>query len=567
MPPKKNNGSKNKTKNKNNSSGDNNINTNTITGLSQIPSTSSMAMASTPKGLAFPTGNPFNALHDEDPGEASFLNTSRRTLPAIPGEHPLPTLPDIPNVENLTQTQKTFLMLQMADKLQLQPEITAPASTAGVTLSAAAAIPPAAGPQSKTLTPHLFKRGRDRSGSENRKRKAEQDSEANKRPRQQESNRGYKTENVFLSGIKGEIKKNGIVFKREFSREVPDIKLKSVFFTRSGSVGLTPDTPHDCNALLALDWSKHPSLGNDIKATPDRAKMVDHIAVITGVDPELDDNTLKEELEDRNNLKVTNIKRLFNKEKQTPIYRVKLWLENEETLKRVLKDGVLLGYTKHKCIPSHDRNNPVGADKAITQCFRCQKWDPKHGNSNCQGVRACLWCAADHFHKECPLFQTKNKTAAKCANCQGAHASWDKNCPSYIEASKRSPQLTAARVVSSSSLTKADLDTAMTKLWHCLAGVMATVVTRSILDLRAEEKKATDAGTRVNTAELVMMTAKGTARTMNEFKPLQVSKPIEAAEMQETVWKALFPTADFPGSSKASLTPQANDKTNSSLPK
>ena len=578
---------KNKNKNSNNNNNSNNENmTNTITGSSQTAGSSGLS-ASTPRDFA---SNRFETLNDdvgdETAGNTSFLNASLRVLPALPGEHPLPPIPVIPNIEMLNETQKKFWLMQVADSIKLRPETAAPAVPAPNTTSAAklaaATSPQGANPAAEILAvsakngiPNRLGGGRDRSGSANRKRKAEENEDSSKRPRQQESNSGYKTETVFLSGIKDEIRKNGIIFKREFSRAVPGIKINNVFFTRSGSVGLTPATPRDVNALLAEDWSNHTHLGDSVKATPDRKKIIQHRAIITGVDPNEDDVTLKEELESQNNLKLTSIERLVHRESGTKIWKVKVGLENEESAKRVLKDGVYLGYTKHKCIPPFDRSTNRN-DRTIGQCYKCQKWDPKHSNSNCQGVRACLWCAADHFHKECPLFQARDRDGAKCANCKGAHPAWSQSCPHYTEASQSSTRVTAAKVVSSSSTSKADLDaavatnkaaidSAMEVLWQCLASVLATAVTRSILDLRADEKRTAEAGTRVSTADLVMRIATDTVKTMNECRPLQVSTPIEAAEMQKTVWKSLFPQAEFPATSRASSTPQVNDKTNSSL--
>ena len=107
--------------------------------------------------------------------------------------------------------------------------------------------------------------------------------------------------------------------------------------------------------------------------------MIEHKVVITGVDPELDDDILKEELESRNNLKLTNISRFFHKETKTKIWKVGVVLENEETLKRVLKDGVFLGYTRHKCILPFGRSidgNAKSTEQTIGQCFKCQKWNP-----------------------------------------------------------------------------------------------------------------------------------------------------------------------------------------------
>ena len=112
---------------------------------------------------------------------------------------------------------------------------------------------------------------------------------------------------------------------------------------------------------------------------------------------------------------------------------------------------------------------------------------------------------------------------------------------------------------------KAEIDSAMGVLWQCLASVMATAVTRTVLDLRADEKRAAETGARVSTMELVKRTVFDTAKAMNECRPLQVSTPIEAAEMQKTVWKSLFPQEEFPGTSRASTAPLANEKNDSSL--
>ena len=589
----KNNRKRNKAKQHNDKSIDNNRTMNTITGSSQIASTS--------------TANSFDVLGGDVEAH----------------EQPLPAIPDIPGMDKMNERQKQLYLLQIAEKLDLTPvntgiaEILAenPAAAASPTAAkGAGAVPKSAAAKAaaksaaaksaaaksaaaksavgksaaayglsdstgataresaanSTPTPMQLKNGmpnglgggRDR--SESRKRKANEEMEANKRPRQQGSNNGSKTETVFLSGVKDEIKKNGIIFKREFSRVVKGIKIIQVFFTRSGSVGLIPATPRDVNALLAEDWSKHTELGDSVEASPARAKIIKHIAIIKGVDPNLDDNTLKEELESMNNLSLTSIERCIHRESGTKTWKVKLGLENEETLKRVLKGGLLLGFTKHKCIPVFDRRNSEQAEQPISQCFKCQKWDPKHTNSNCQGVRACLWCAADHFHKECPLFQARNKENAKCVNCKGAHPAWSKSCPSYTEASQCSTKVTAARVVSSSSISKADLDTAMGELWKSLAGVIATVAARSVLDLRAEEERAAEAGSKVSGTMLAKKVAATTTKTMNECRPLQVSRPLEVTEMQKLVWKALFPQVDFPAAGKASSTPH-KEKTIASL--
>ena len=93
---------------------------------------------------------------------------------------------------------------------------------------------------------------------------------------------------------------------------------------------------------------------------------------------------------------------------------------------------------------------------------------------------------------------------------------------------------------------------------------MATAVTRSILDLRAEEERAAESGIKFSNTMLAKMVAASTTKTMNECRPLQVSRPLEVTEMQKSVWKALFPQVDFPATGKASSTP-LKEKTITSL--
>ena len=80
-----------------------------------------MSTCSTPI-LAGPS-NRFESLYVDAEGGSSFLNASRRSLPPLPNEHQLPNLPDIPDADLLNETQKKFLLLQMADKLGIKPEI------------------------------------------------------------------------------------------------------------------------------------------------------------------------------------------------------------------------------------------------------------------------------------------------------------------------------------------------------------------------------------------------------------------------------------------------------------
>ena len=255
--------------------------------------------SSTPKMASMASVNRFEALY-EDAGDVSF-NTSRRSLPPLPGEFPMPAIPDIPNVDKLNETQRKFILITMADKLRITPTTEPPTPPTNLEASTSAAPTPAAptpsAPTPATSTPvastpaaKTALNGRQRSQS--RKRKRAPDAEAVDPPPSKKTlgSDGVKAESVFLTGVKEELRKNGIDFQREFSKAVPNIKLEQATFTRSGCVILRPASPEDFSKLMKEDWSKHVSLGNSISASLPKSKKLEYKVVVTGVDPDLDDD-------------------------------------------------------------------------------------------------------------------------------------------------------------------------------------------------------------------------------------------------------------------------------------
>ena len=401
---------------------------------------------------------------------------------------------------------------------------------------------------------------RGRSGSRKRKPEAEAENTDSKRHKQLGSN-GARVESVFLTGVKSEVRKNGIVFLSEFKKAVPHIEIKKTVFTQSGSVILTPATPEDFSKLMKEDWSKHVSLGTSISASLPKSKKLEYKAVITGVDPDLDDDTLKTELEARNNLKLTSIARLFNKEKRTKTYKVIITLENEESQRRVIHSGVFLGCQLHRCIEAVEKSQN-GSPGVIRQCFRCQKWDPDHTSAQCKGQRACVWCGKDHFHRDCPHFQTKDRAHAKCANCNEAHPSWSHTCVAFEAASKAAPKASAARVVASSSMSRTEvkesMGAAMSELLGHLANIVAVVVSRAVLDLEAEIRKP-----KVSRGELVLKTTANTVKAIKDCGLPHTNGSLEVTNVQQSVWKDIFPQDAFPLISQASSTPLSSSTSHS----
>ena len=453
-----------------------------------------------------------------------------------------------------------------AASLEGQVEATASSSTSAALSAAASPSSPAGAPvagaeaaTTAATTANLPKKTqislehRDRSVSRKRKNGDEAAAIDAKRHRQMSTGAG-KVESVFLIGINANITKNGKIFKKEFSKALPNIKIDKINITGSGTVILSPATPEDFNRLMKVEWAHFSTLGSNISASLPRTKKVEHKVVVTGVEPDLDDDTLKTELEERNSFKVTGLTRLVNKETQARTWKVIVCLENGEAQKDALWNGVYLGWTVHRCMEAFDSQQQGTAD-TIRQCFKCQKWDPDHTSTQCKGTRACLWCSADHFHKECPHFKGKDRANAKCANCNEAHPAWSKSCAAFTTATKNSPKVTASRVVSSASISRKgveeELKTAMAKLWDHMANMVSFVVSKAILDLEAELKKP-----KVNRGELVLKTTANTVRAIKECGPLLPNGTPEVSGVQQNVWKMIFPQNAFPHPTQASSTPQ-----------
>ena len=125
---------------------------------------------------------------------------------------------------------------------------------------------------------------------------------------------------------------------------------------------------------------------------------------------------------------------------------------------------------------------------------------------------------------------------------------------SFETASKSASKATAAKVVSSASVSRTDLETtleaAMSRLWGHLANVVSLVVSRAVLDLEVELKKP-----KMNRGELVLKITANTEKAIKDWGLLHPNGPTEVVGVQQKVWKDIFPQADFPHISQASSAP------------
>jgi hypothetical protein len=95
-------------------------------------------------------------------------------------------------------------------------------------------------------------------------------------------------------------------------------------------------------------------------------------------------------------------------------------LQNDELNQCILNVKYLLNMAV-RVIPNEPMHKPL-------QCYNCQEFN--HGASHCHRRTACLRCAGEHSHKQCPTKCTgDNCINCRCANFGDNHPPISPNCP------------------------------------------------------------------------------------------------------------------------------------------
>ena len=134
-----------------------------------------------------------------------------------------------------------------------------------------------------------------------------------------------------------------------------------------------------------------------------------------------------EELEIMNNVppgSIAHIKPLLRKPKnaEAPTQSYIVAFKCPKTANQIIQRGMHVGHRHHypeRYIPQSQ----------ITQCFKCQGYG--HKAEVCTKVLRCGKCAQEHGTKECTSAETK------CAQCNGSHHSWHRDCPKRAREQER----------------------------------------------------------------------------------------------------------------------------------
>lgn len=144
-----------------------------------------------------------------------------------------------------------------------------------------------------------------------------------------------------------------------------------------------------------------------------------HSFVLKGIDSNPTVDEIKYDLENRHNINIKNIFKLKNTKRG--IYVIQT--DNSIHLKYLSNN---IRYVCHTKI-TWERFNK---QDPWVQCRRCQKLG--HSTSNCHANPACVKCGADHWSRECTKVKKEDAEThvyIKCANCNGKHLAFSKECP------------------------------------------------------------------------------------------------------------------------------------------
>ena len=304
-------------------------------------------------------------------------------------------------------------------------------------------------------------------------------SKGRKQSTTQPNNPEHSTQVVLLDGVHENLKTNPTKFLKALRQIKPNLEIKKVRKTASGSMLIHPKEPKDCNSLLKADaFVPNSILGPNVTARLPKAQTITHQVIIKPLDVEVTEDEVKEML-DRQELPYVGVKRIFSREKDAPTKMMRLFLKDDGKKKHLLKNGLFLDQMHFKCVPAKEDVEK----KLAFQCWNCQIWND-HKTFECKNETKCVICAGNHRKTECQ----KQKTEASCSNCKGSHPAWSTDCPAYkaeIEKKKSFSNATSESVKTPSLLTetlKPIIHSLLESLKKQIAVVVAEVVSKALLE-------------------------------------------------------------------------------------
>ena len=312
---------------------------------------------------------------------------------------------------------------------------------------------------------------------------------SNGTPKTSSQQPNYASQVVILEGVDEATKIHPTRLSRAFAAAKPNIELHpdGLRLTASGDVLVKPKNPKDCNALLKKEAFSTPSaLGSNVTARVPKSQQVTHQVIIKGVDESVTQEEMDEILT-RQELPYKSAKRIVSRQREAPTKLFRLILKDEETKKKLLRDGINLDQMHYRCELALEEKKSY---PKVLQCYKCQELGD-HLAAACTKEQKCVLCSGPHRKTDCKA--TKNEF--KCANCAGNHASWSQECPRLREAVDAKKTPTFAQVASA-TVTPQYLMEVIQELKMSMVMLVTEVVSRSICELTydIQDKKVSKLG-------------------------------------------------------------------------
>lgn len=93
-------------------------------------------------------------------------------------------------------------------------------------------------------------------------------------------------------------------------------------------------------------------------------------------------------------------------------------LDTPEQANRLIRSGMCEGGEVKRC-------ELFESGCKLTQCFNCQRYG--HVARACRSPTRCSYCGKGHASKDCSSLSDRSMKG--CANCNGPHEAWARNCP------------------------------------------------------------------------------------------------------------------------------------------
>ena len=220
---------------------------------------------------------------------------------------------------------------------------------------------------------------------------------------------------------------NCLSLKNCFKTKLPNISL-TIRQIHADIFILSPSTPVDSNLLIdALKFKPIDGLFGGfsyrVEVPEEVRKPIPKIfsVIARNIDEWTTDQDIKDELVAHGYTGIELVSR-FKKENRTmPLCRIDF--SNSDSAKRLLSEGLKVGYCLFKCEEPKQRPIPV-------QCFKCQGFG--HMAGSCANDALCRICG----QKAHTLKGERCNNPKRCANCNLEHTAAYKGCGDYAKAVK-----------------------------------------------------------------------------------------------------------------------------------